>query len=72
MESQGIFSLIAELWGSVRTLDWTAFLLWWLGIEKAIKVIAKITPWKWDDDLVEVISKSVTGVVNSIKKTPDA
>lgn len=72
MENPGIFSLIAELWSSIQALDWTAFLLWWFGIEKAIKVVAKITPWKWDDDLVEVIGKAVRGVVSSVNKTPNA
>jgi len=64
----GIFSQIAALWASIQSLDWGAFLLWWLGIEKTIKIIAKITPWKWDDDLVEVTSKAIKGVVTSIKK----
>lgn len=72
MEDPTIFQLIAQLWSSIQTLDWGAFLLWWLGIEKAIKVIAKITPWKWDDDLVEVIGKAVTGVVGSLRKDPNA
>ena len=68
MENESIFTLVAQLFGAVKTLDWTAFLLWWLGIEKAIKVIAKITPWQWDDDLVEVVSKAVKGVAGSLKK----
>ena len=72
MENVGIFGLIAELWASIQSIDWVSFLVWWFGIEKGLKIFAKITPWKWDDDLVEVVSKSVAGIVNSVKKTPDA
>jgi len=64
----GALDLIAQIIVAIKTFDWGAFLLWWLGIEKSIKVIAKITPWKWDDDLVEVISKAIRGLVGSIKK----
>jgi len=59
-----IFGLVSEVFGSIKAIDWAAFFLFWLSIERVLKAIATITPWKWDDDLVASISR----VVGSLKK----
>jgi hypothetical protein len=33
----------------------------WL-LEQALRVLSKITPWKWDDNLVDVIAKVLSSV----------
>jgi len=34
-----------------------------IAIEKVIRLISKITPWKWDDDIADWLAK----VINAIK-----
>ena len=34
-----------------------------IAVEKVIRLISKITPWKWDDDLADWLAK----IINSIK-----
>ena len=59
-----IITVISTLFGSVKAIDWAAFFIFWLSLERVLKAIATITPWKWDDDLVAAASRAI----NSFKK----
>lgn len=54
-------ALIKTLIATVASFDWTGFMIslaaTWFLIEKVLKVVAKITPWKFDDDLIEVLDR---------------
>jgi len=60
----GIIASIAGLFSSVKAIDWAAFFIFWLSLERVLKAIATITPWKWDDDLVAAASRAI----KSLKK----
>ena len=60
-----IIATISSLFGSVKSIEWGAFFLFWLSLERVLKAIATITPWKWDDDLIAAVSRAI----NSLKKT---
>lgn len=52
-----IIASILTIVDAVKGIDWASFILWWLGIERVLRAVSKVTPWEWDDDLVEWISK---------------
>jgi len=52
-----IITAIMGIVDSIKMVDWGAFLLWWLGIERVLRAISKLTPWQWDDDLVDWLAK---------------
>ena len=47
---------IIEFFQSPQVLGWVAAL--WL-LEQAIRAISVLTPWKWDDNLVEILAKAL-------------
>jgi len=54
--------LFTGLLTKLQSVDWTQFAISWFLIEKSLRVLATITPWKWDDDVINIISKFFTSV----------
>lgn len=53
---------ILTFFSQFSAIDWVSFAAAWFLIEKSLKVLAKITPWQWDDDLIEWISKFISSI----------
>jgi hypothetical protein len=52
-----IITGIVAVVDAFKAVDWASFFIWWLGVERVLRAISKVTPWEWDDDLVEWLSK---------------
>ena len=50
---------------SDTVIKWVAAL--WL-LEQALRAISELTVWKWDDNLVKILSKILKGIGSFIKK----
>ena len=56
-----IINNIIELGKAIANVDWTGFMIQlavsWFLLEKGLKIIAKLTPWQFDDDLIDTVSR---------------
>ena len=61
-----MFENIQSIIHALTSIDWSAFFMslaaTWFLIEKGLKVLTKITPWEWDDDLVNWVSSFMSSV----------
>ena len=57
----GNMDIIKAIWEFVAT-NWVQIgVALWL-LEQGLRILSKITPWSWDDNLVDVIAKVLESV----------
>jgi len=50
----GILEYIKNNWVAIVAAAWL--------VEQALRAVSELTPWKWDDNLVKVLSKIIKSI----------
>lgn len=49
-----VFKFFTENWVQLGVALWL--------LEQAFRILSKITPWKWDDNLVDIVAKVLSAL----------